>query len=621
MPAQLRKIGNMKQALFKTTKFWILLGITLFSYLNTVAQDVQFTVDAPSRVEHGGQFRLTYSINQEGDFKGPEVTNFQLLGGPSVSSSTSMQIINGRTNSSTTKSYTYYLKADKIGKFKLPVASVNINGKNYKSAALAIEVVKSASPQNNSGQAAVSNTEFKPEGVVFVRSLVNKRNIYVGEPIVVTHKLYSKEQIANITDFKEPSYTNFWKENIDIGELKLTREVLDGQSYNVVILQKNILFPQKSGNLSIGEFKLDAVVKIVKKRKARDHFEQMMYGNIVQYYAHEEVSIKSPIVKIKAKDLPLNRPQNFNGVVGSFKLKAEVDKTELKANDAFNLKIKISGKGNVDLLEAPYFNFPPDFEVYDPKISKSSKSSTSGVSGSKTYEYLIIPRNEGDFVIPSFSFCYFDPQSERYESCSSPEFKIHVSKGEGEVVSGTRNVNVNRDEVKYVGSDIRHIMFECDEQIEIGDHSFNSLQHILWLSLSPLFALTLIVFIKKREQKRGNTSLMRLKKATKMAQKRLKTAHQFLQSSDKTKFYEETSKALWGYLSDKFNISLSVLSMELIQEKLSEKSVEKEYIDEISRIIEHCEYARYAPAGEQHEMAELYDSAIKIISKIEKSLK
>lgn len=601
-------------------RYWITL-IVLLASMHLLAQEVQFTVDAPAKVEHGAQFRLTFSINQDGEFAGPKFDDFQLLGGPSVGTSTSMQIINGRTNSTTKKSYTYYLKASKIGKFKLPIATVKVKGKIYKSVPLSIEVIKSANPQTTSRQSTVTNPKFKPDGIVFVRSHVNKRSVFVGEPIILTQKLYSKERVSNITDFKEPTYTNFWKESIDIGELKLTREVINGQAYNVVIIQKSILFPQRGGNLIIGSFTLDAIVQIVKKRKARDQFEKMMYGSVIQYYANEEVKLQSPKIKIKVKELPNNKPQGFNGIVGNFKLKAEVDKTELKTNDAFNLSIRISGKGNVDLLEIGKIEFPPDFEVYDPKVSKSSKNTTSGVAGSKSYDYLIIPRNEGEFTIPAISFSYFNPQTERYENCTSKEFKINVLRGEGVTYSSAATSVVNRDEIKYVGKDVRYIAVNSNELQEIDSHRFNSWEHIITLALSPFIALFIILFIKKQEKKRNNTSLMRLKKATKMAKKRLKTANQLLESQNQDKFYEETSKALLGYISDKFNLNLSDLSIDNIQSILTEKNVDSDAVNEFTSIIQLCEFARYAPSNDKHSMTSIYNRAIEIISIIEKTLK
>ena len=597
----------------------ILLVVLISSSFSAYSQGVKFTVDAPRKVEHQAQFRVTYTCDHDGDFQGPEFKNFQLLGGPSVSSQTSMSIVNGRTSRSSVKSYTYYLRATKIGTYTLPAARIEIDDKIHKTVELKIEVIKSVG--GNTTQAEITNPDFKAEGNVFIKSIVSNRSVYMGEPIILTQKLYSKERIANITDFKEPALKNFYKEIIDIGDLKLATEVINGVKYNVVTLKKSILFPQKSGELIIGNANLDIIVQIIKKRRARDRMEQMMYGNVVQYYDNQELKLKSAKVKIKVKPLPAKRPSSFNGIVGDFKMTTTIDKTELKTNDALNLKIKISGKGNIGLLDLPKIEFPPDFEVYDPKISKSIKRSTKGVSGSKTYEYLIIPGNEGEFIIPSFGFTYFNPKTEQFETSKSEDINISVLRGEGGVANSRGNAAVSRDEVKYVGKDIRHIQLQIGDADEKGYHSFNSLSHLLWMLLSPIFAVLIIIMIKKQERKFSNKSLMRLKKATKMAKKRLKIAKKAMESNNEALFYEETSKALWGYLADKFAISLSDLSMDIAKSKLKEQNIDDNDINEIAGLIEQCEYARYAPKSEQKGISDIYSKSINVISKIEKTLK
>jgi hypothetical protein len=614
----------MKSPNTTPTNYFLAL-LLLFLSINAWSQEVKFTVDAPSSVVQGEQFQITYTTNVSGEIKNPDFKNFQFLGGPSTSSSTSMQIINGRTLSSTSISYTYYLSANQLGSFKTPIASLTYKGKVYKTTAGSIEVLKGANTaQNNKQSSATQETNdesFNPDGLVFVRSILSKKQVYVGEPVLLTQKLYSKENITNITDFKEPSYTGFWKEVIDIGELKLSREVVNGQSYNVVILQKAMIFPQKSGKLSIGSFDLSAVIQIIKKRKARDRFEQMMYGNIVQYYDNQNVKVNSPVIQLNVKDLPNNKPSGFSGVVGHFNIKAEVDKKEVKANDAINLKITVSGEGNIELLEAPNLVFPPDFEVYDPKLTKQISKTSEGISGKKNYDYLIIPRQEGEFIIPSYSFSYFNPHTEHYENCSSPAFTIKVLKGDGAQVATNLPAGANRDEIKYIGKDIRYLMLELGKLEQIDTHYFNSIGHLLSLILSPFFAIGLIFLIKKQQQRRGNRSLMRLKKANAVANKRLKMAQKYLKSNEEAPFYEELSKALWGYLADKFNISLSELSMINIQSHLQAKNVEQQQIEEVIQILESCEFARYAPKQLLHNRQDLYNSSIHIISNIEKSLK
>ena len=607
-------------------KNYILIGLLMLGSTSLWAQGVKFTVEAPTMVEEGSQFRITYRINADVEkFHEPEFTEIELLGGPSQSSSYSTQIINGRASQSIERSYSYFVRATKKGVFVVPKAGATVNGKKYVSSKWTVSVVESkgGSYKKASDKAIASNNpkEFKPKGRVFVRTKVSKRSAYIGEPIILVQKLYSKERIANITDMKEPSYTGFWKESIDIGDLQLTKEKLNGETYHVVVLQKYILFPQKSGKLNIGSFGLDVIVQIIKTRNARDQMEQMMYGNKVRYYANETLKLKSATIKLKIKALPAGKPTNFTGLVGSFTMVASVDKTELQANDAFNLRIKIKGIGNISLLEAPKLNFPPDFEVYDPKVSQKSSTSPSGMSGSKTFEYLIIPRNEGDFSIPSVKFSFFNPRTGKYQTLSSDIFYIKVGKGNAENITGVNSSNVNRDEIKYLGKDIHYIKTSNTKLKPIGDTSFNSLGHFLYLLLAPLMALAIIIFYKKNNTKRSNKSLMRNKKATKIAHKRLKNAKKLLSSNDQEAFYKEISDVLWGYLGDKFNISLSELSIESTQERLNGKGVDPSIIIEITSILNSCEYACYAPDTQSNGMEHTYDLALNIISKIEKSLK
>jgi len=607
-------------------KTYIILGILLLSFGLIDAQNIKFTVQAPTMVEEGSQFQITYRVNADVDaFHGPEFTDFQLLGGPSTGSSYSTQIINGRASQSIEKTYSYYVRATKTGTFMVPQAGITVDGKKYTSSQWSIKVVKSkgGAYKNASDKAMAKENpkDFNADGRVFVRTLVSKHKVFRGEPIILVQKLYSLDRIANITNFKEPTYSGFWKENIDIGDLKLSRETINGQAFNVVVLQKYILFPQKTGKLEIEPFNIDAVVQIIKTRAARDQMEQMMYGNRVRYYSNETLKLKSPKVQINVQPLPAGKPANFNGLVGDFTMEASVDKNELAANDAFNLKIVIKGKGNISLLEIPKPNFPPDFEVYDPKISQKSNTSASGMSGTKTYEYLIIPRNEGSYTIPPVGFSFFNPRTEAYETLHSDTFHIKVGKGSAMSFTGVNSSSVSRDEIKYLGKDIHYIKTHNSELRSINSHLFNSLGHLLFLLLSPLFALLFIIFYKKNEKKRSNISLMRNKKATKVARKRLKNAKKLLAAQDHNKFYEEISKVLWGYIGDKLSISMSELSMDTARQRLLEKGVDEAITEEIISILNACEYARYALDKQNDGMEQIYNQAINIISKIEKSLK
>ncbi|OIP02317.1 MAG: hypothetical protein AUJ98_01685 [Bacteroidetes bacterium CG2_30_33_31] len=606
-----------------------IIFISLFLSIVGIGQNVNFKVQVPGAVELGEVFNVTYQLNNDGrDFKGPTFQDFDYLGGPYLSTSSSTQIINGSMSQSYNKSFTYQLRASKIGKFTIAAASIVVDGKRYNSNSAVVEVVKGNSSSNaapgNSNQNADNKSNdannSNADGLIFGRTIISKNSAYVGEPILVTQKIYSKKQIANITDFKEPSYTGFWKEMIDIGQLKLTKETYNNQVYNVVVIQKMIIFPQNSGTLQIGSFNLKAVITIVTSRKPRDQWEQWMYGNKINTSQNTNVEVNSPKQIIKVKPLPeKGKPNNFNGIVGNYTLTATVDKNKVNANDALNLKISLKGSGNIDLLDITPPDFPSDFEVYDPKISTKSDNSVGGVSGSKTWEYLIIPRKEGKFEIPAISFSYFDVNRGSYVNLKSNSFNIEVAKGKaGSYIPS--EANVDREDIKYLNKDILYIKTDLGEIREKNYHFFNSFWHIIMLIIIPLITIILIILNKKFAKQRADVVMMKTKTATRVARKRLTRAKKLMDAGENSEFYVEISKVLWGYLSDKFSIPLSELSMDNLRTSLS-AYIDAATIEEAIKAVEHCEYARFAPIQSDDEVHGVYDESLMIISKIEKIIK
>lgn len=604
-------------------KFRIIAILILWS-LSAKSQKVNFTLTAPKAVEMGETFQLTYSVNANGSgFTGPTFTDFDYIAGPYTSSSSSTQIINNSVTRNINLSFTYQLRAKKKGAFNLPVASIIVDGKKINSNTAKIEVVSGTNQNTTSGTNSQDNSAPTggeiPEGLVFGRTLVSKKTAYIGEPILVTQKIYSEKKIANITDFKEPTYEGFWKESIDIGDLKLDRESYGNKVYYAVTMQKMILFPQKAGPLELSSFDLKAVISILKTRKPRDQWEQWMYGNQVRTSENTSVSINSPKVIVNVKPLPESgKPADFNGVVGEFSFNVSIDKNKTEVNDAINLKIKIAGTGNVDLLDIKSPVFPTDFEVYDPKISTQSDNSVAGVKGSKSYEYLIIPRNEGDFIIAPITFSYFDVKKGKYITLASDTFRIKVGKGSGKVYVNAPTANQNQ--VKLLSEEIRFIKSQSSDWQSKNHHYFNSSIHLIGLISLPVILIGLLFFRQKQNEKNKNIAAMRNKKATRLAQKRLKTALKLQKANDVSGFYIEISRVLWGYLSDKFNIPLSSLSMDNVREILS-SNMETNSIEEIINVLQDCEYARFAPNVDHSQLEKIYTSTLNIISKIEKSLK
>ncbi len=600
-----------------------LFAILVLLSLGLQGQKTSFTATGPKAVELGETFQITYSVNAQGNkFAGPTFSDFDYLGGPYTSSSSSMQIINGNMTQSVKQSYTYQLRANKKGTFKIPTASIMVNGNQLKSNTLTIQVVEGTNPPPTSAapsQKSESTTVESGEGLIFGRTLSSKKQAYIGEPILVTQKIYSEKQITNAQNFKEPTYTGFWKEQIDIGELKLERESLGNKVYFTVTLQKMILFPQKAGKLEIGSFDLDAQISVTKTRKPRDQWELWMYGNQVVANENVPVKVNSPKVIIDVKPLPeTGKPANFGGLVGKFSMSAKTDRSKVEMNDAITLSVSVSGSGNIDLLNIPNPQFPSDFEVYDPKTSVSAETSVAGVRGGKTYEYLIIPRNEGTFIIPPIKISYFDTELKKYVELASDSFRIVV--GKGKAISGSTAPAVNQNQVQLLSNDIRFIKTNSKNWHPIKYHYFNSMMHIISILAIPILFLILFLFRKQQAVKLSDTVSLKNKRATKVAKSRLKKADKLLNINDKIGFYEEISKALWGYVSDKFNLPLSTLSMENVREKLSSR-LENSEIDKIVTILNDCEFARFAPNTDFYQPQEFYKSTLELISTIEKNFK
>ena len=377
---------------------------------------------------------------------------------------------------------------------------------------------------------------------------------------------------------------------------------------------------KKTGKIALGSFDLTTVISIKSTRKARNQFEYMRYHNKVPVYKNSNINVKSPKVYINVKAVPESgKPANYTGVVGKFTFAASIDKSQVKANDAITLKIKIKGNGNIDLLDIPKPDFPSDFEVYDPKINSKSDNSVAGVSGSKSYEYLIIPRHEGLFEIPPISFSYFDVVKGKYITLKSDTFRIKVGKGKSGEILKTGDA-IDRTDVKYLDQDIRFIKTTSDSWHIIGYHFFNSIWHLILLALFPILLVFALFLTNNRRKQQADVVKMRNRKATKVAKKRLRNAAKLLKANQQKEFYIEISRVLWGYLSDKFSIPVSELSMDNVRDKLTNK-MDIEIIDEIIQVLDKCEYARFAPNDSSSVSQEIYNETLGIISQIEKNLR
>lgn len=595
-------------------------------------QGVSFEASAKNVVRTNERFQLTYTLNAEGSsFRGPAISNFQVLGGPSTSTNSSIQIINGSVSRTVEYSFTYILQAGEEGIFEIQPATITVDGKTITSNALKIQVVGGGSQQNSNQQGAqgnisgTSSTDNLKDDVL-IRAVTDNKNPMQGEQVIVTYKLYYRINISSPQFDKEPSFKGFWVEDLLKGNQNYVQyqEVYNGQNYHVAELKKVALFPQQSGKIELLPLELSCQAQVQSQAsgKSRDPFDSFFNDPFFNRYKTVELSVKSNSLTINVQALPTaNQPANFGGAVGNFKINTNIDKTSLKANEAINLKFTISGTGNVELVNDPLVKFPPDFEIYDPKISKNINANAKGViSGTKSFEYLVIPRTPGDFHIDPVSFVYFDLNSNKYVTLNSNAFDIHVDKGTGNEADVTYS-NTNQSDIRYIGSDIRHIHTGMTTLLPIGSWFFGSTTFYLLLASPFILFLLFIIIWKKELKKRSNMALMRNRKATRVAQKRLKKAHTFMKENNKSAFYEEISQALWGYLSDKFSIPLVRLSIDTVEETLKTKQVNDETIHSFIETLNNCEYARFAPGESNTAMENIYNQGMDIISRMERNLK
>jgi hypothetical protein len=443
----------------------------------------------------------------------------------------------------------------------------------------------------------------------------------------VTYKIFTKVPINQININKLSSFEGFWSENLikDNDKFNQYTQVIEGEKYVVADIRKIALFPLKSGRLVIEPLELECVAQIRRQTKTKtgDPFFDDFFNNSFfnESYANVEKSLKSNPLVISVRPLPtIEKPVDFSGAVGTFTFNTSLDKTSTKTNDAITLKCTITGKGNIQLVDKLNISFPPDFETYDPKISNNVNTTGAGVSGSQTFEYLIIPRKAGKFTIKPITFSYFDLEKKRYTTLTSPQYTIDVAKGSGDNTTVTYS-GAGKEDIKYIGSDIRHIKNQPLDLLKTGTFFFGSFLFFITLLLPLLIFILFILFWKKQEERRSDTVLMKNRKATRVAIKRLKKANAFLKEQAQEPFYVEISQALWGYLSDKFGIPLAELSMDSVREALAEKGVKDEIVTQFIETLNNTEYARFAPGEKSMIMEKTYREALEIITRIERELR
>lgn len=606
---------------------WSIFLILFLTGLSVKAQNVEFRAEAPEVVELGEQFRLSYSLNQKGtNLQVPTLEGFDLLMGPRTAQSSSFSSINGKVTQSVSYTYTYVIEGVKEGTFQIPPATVTVDGKQYRSNALTIQVVKGSGESGSSQRNA--NRAVRPESGatvneenLFVKVDVSRRSLYMGESLFATIKVYTKVDLVNFGQSKFPSFSGFLAEEIPTPQrIELVRENYNGKIYNVGIIRKMLLFPQHTGEITIEPFELECVVR-QQLAGSRSFFDDF-FGN----YRDVRVRRVSRPITINVKELPLEgRPAGFSGTVGHLTMKTSITTDSLAANEALTYKVVFQGTGNLKLIEAPSIHFPADFENYEPKVTKDIKTGDNGMSGTITYEYVLIPRYAGDYTIPAVQFSYYDSHTHSYKTLRGQEYQVHVKKGTG---SGQTENNAaavqsfKKEDVRQLGKDIRYIKTGNLNLYRKGSGFYGTTA--FWLAFLIPFVLFVIGSVLNRRRIKANADLVRVKNkaANKMARKRMKVAAVAMKNHNSEAFYEEVLKALWGYVSYKLNIDKAELNRDNISEILQRKSVENDMIQEFINVLDTCEFARYAPGSKSdQEMDKVYKDSINIITRLDKAIK
>lgn len=609
-----------------SVNFKVLILILYVSLLVQVgySQQVEFKASAKEQVAVGEQFRLIFTVNaQANGFKAPAIKDFTILTGPNQSSSSSMQIINNQVTRSVEYSFTYLLESNKEGTFTIGPATVNVEGKTYQSNPITIKVVKGNPQQQRPDQGNMQTAPDISSRNLFVKASVSKNNPYQGEQVIITYKIYTRVPVSEYSVSKTPSLTGFWTENLikDNTPLNQYKETVNGAEYVVAEFKKDALFAQKTGKLTIEPLQLDVIAQIEKQRRRSgdpfdDFFNDSFFGS---NYQNVRKTLYSNSITLNVKPLPDNKSGDFTGAVGNFTLNSAIDKNSIKTNDALTLQYTITGKGNIKLIDKPSIVFPPDFEVYEPRIVDDIKVSSSGISGKRTFEYLIVPRNHGKFTIKPVPFSYFDLSTGTYKTLTSSVFNITVEKGAGN--DNYVRAGAEKEDFKYIGTDIRYINTNISKLYPVNRFFFST--PLFWLAfIFPVVAFILFLVIWQKElKKRSNVALMRNRKATGIARKRLKAAEHYLKSGNQAAFCNEISNALWGYISDKFNIPRSALSMESVTDALQKKNIKDELLTKFVNSLNNCEFARFAPGDKSQVMGNLYTEALEVITQTEQELK
>ncbi|MBQ6910782.1 MAG: BatD family protein [Bacteroidales bacterium] len=594
-------------------------------------------VEVHNIVELQERFNVVFVVegeNSPSDFQWEAGDDFSVVWGPQKGSSTSIQIINGKTTRSSQTSYTYILQARKTGTFTIQPAVAKVKGTEVRSKAVTIQVVDGGGSQaaasgqqggsqeggQQQSQARGSSQSATGNADIFMRLSMSRGSVVVGEPVTATLKIYHRANLVGFENAKFPTFKGFWSQEVETpSNIEFQREQVDGTMYNAAVLRRWVIIPQKSGDQTIEPAEIVCLVNVQRPRSSTGSIFDDFFGN--DYVTtRQRVSTKGATLHVSA--LPAGAPASFGGGVGEFHVQARLSKDSLKTHDAASLLVTVSGKGNIALLEAPKVSFPPDFESYDVKTTVNTDK--SGTSGSKTFEYPFIPRSPGEFTIGPLQYGYYDVKQRKYESTATPALSLKVARsaqtGGSAVQDGGSTLVVDRKGVKNLGEDIRFIRTKTALGTDKG-FLVHSTAWWITLVLMLLAGAGCWLGMRKAAARRADVAGNRNRKATRMALKRLSTAREFLQKNLYTAFYEELHRSLIGFIGDKLSMDMADQNKENISAALLAGSVPEATVTEFVDLLSACEEARYSPDAGHEAMNAHYEQAVKLITTIDSSMK
>ncbi|WP_295935879.1 BatD family protein [uncultured Alistipes sp.] len=606
-----------------------LLVLAIFSA--SAAEKVTFQANSPLTVAVGEAFRVEFALNavpEPNSFKAPAFEGFDVIAGPAEATGQSIQIVNGAMSKSVNFTITYVLLPQAAGNATVGAAEITVGGTVYRTKPLPIEVVDEGQAaqsrpngqqrQRNEGSSETAAQNQIAKDDILVRTIVSRTSVYKGEPLRVTFKLYERVPVAGYDEAKFPSFNGFWAQELDLSNARRQRETFNGKVYETLVAKEYLLYPQQAGTLTIEPVELTAIAQVV--IQSNRNMDPFFGGG--REVVNVPRKVQSERLSITVKPLPAGAPESFNGAVGNFTMDATLPPERQAANSAATYTVKISGTGNLTFVQAPKLSLPASFEQYNVKTTESINASATGISGYRQFEYPFIARAEGTYDLEPVEFSYFDPTRMEYMKLRSKPMELEITpdaKGGGEayVVQGR---GMSKEEVKLLGRDIRFIKLGSAQLRPARTPFLFSVTY--WVLFAGILVLFTLIYIALRKQIREsqNVALLRGKRANKVAVQRFRAAKRYMEEQNRHAFYEEMLRALWGYMSDKFNIPVSSLTKESVREELLKRNVSSEEAQRFTAIITKCDEAQYSPAASA-QMGEVYTEGVDIISRIETVIK